>query len=558
MKLKKKSKTFLLLFLVLFVMVLLIGGILFYLKQNEKKKVEEIKRHYASSVVMNSGSIYEKNEQGYEIVGEVKMPISLYLSDTEISSSEETFFSVKDTDYYVSYQSVTPKEEIKTLNIPDYYYSKEVITSKDVTNFYNENNLLFTISKPLSFDVIYTTEQSYVVSFLGDSYELKKEEADVSDTKEILESERISVISVPEVKDGCADASCITKEKVKEFLSKFQEKEMYSISKNDYELWAGGNVHLKKGAVLFVSGKAETLTPVFEEMKERINEIGEWKLSGNDMVTAPPINFGAISNYTLSQVTSEEHLNKMINGETIEKPKPVTTTTHSLPSLNAKATNIPVLNYHFFYGDGESCGQNICLHIDKFREQLQFLKDNQYKTLTMEEYRSWMYGEIELPARSVLLTVDDGAKGTGTHNGNKLIPLLEEYNMHATLFLISGWWPKSNYLSNNLDIESHTYDMHTEGLCSTESRGAKLLCSSKEQVMEDLKKSIQMVGSSKAFCFPFYAYNDSAIASVKEAGFKLAFIGGNRKSNRSNDKYKIPRYPIYDSTSLKEFINMIA
>ena len=31
------------------------------------------------------------------------------------------------------------------------------------------------------------------------------------------------------------------------------------------------------------------------------------------------------------------------------------------------------------------------------------------------------YGEIELPARSVLITIDDGALGTGTHNGNKLI-----------------------------------------------------------------------------------------------------------------------------------------
>ena len=55
----------------------------------------------------------------------------------------------------------------------------------------------------------------------------------------------------------------------------------------------------------------------------------------------------------------------------------------------------------------------------------------------MEEFRKWMYGEIEIPSKSILITVDDGAMGTGKHNGNKLNPLLEEYHMNATLFLIT-------------------------------------------------------------------------------------------------------------------------
>ena len=78
---------------------------------------------------------------------------------------------------------------------------------------------------------------------------------------------------------------------------------------------------------------------------------------------------------------------------------------------------------------GETCNEGICLDVSKFREHLKYLKDSGYKTLTMYEFMRWMYGEIELPAKSVLITVDDGAMGTGKHNGNKLIPILEEYNM---------------------------------------------------------------------------------------------------------------------------------
>lgn len=231
-----------------------------------------------------------------------------------------------------------------------------------------------------------------------------------------------------------------------------------------------------------------------------------------------------------------------------------------LPSESAKATRIAVLNYHFFYDPSkkQSGGGGNFTSAQTFEEQLKYLKDNNYKTLTMEEFRAWMYGERDLPARSVLITVDDGAKGTGRHNGNVLIPLLEKYQAHATLFLISGWWNKSNYSSPYLDIESHSHDLHFENYCSGVTRGAKMLCLSDEEVLDDLQKSINTVGSSKAFCYPFYAYNQHTIELVQQAGFKLGFVGGETKASRSSNKYKIPRYHMYKSTSLVEFNHMIA
>ena len=220
---------------------------------------------------------------------------------------------------------------------------------------------------------------------------------------------------------------------------------------------------------------------------------------------------------------------------------------------------VAVLNYHFFYDPtiGEQCNESICLKVSDFRKQLDYLKENNYKTLTIEEFRAWMYGEIDIPEKSVLITIDDGAMGTGAHNGNKLIPLLEEYKMHATLFLITGWWDISNYKSEYLDVESHTNNMHNSGKCSGVTRGAEMLCNSKEEVIADLKTSIEITNSKTAFCFPFYAYNNATVENVKEVGFKLAFVGGNKKVSRIDNKYLIPRYVIQKNTSLNSFINMI-
>lgn len=262
---------------------------------------------------------------------------------------------------------------------------------------------------------------------------------------------------------------------------------------------------------------------------------------------------GTVDTNTIGTYMITYHVKDSSNNESV-----ATRTVEIIKRKIVYKPGIAVLNYHFFYSDGESCGQSICLNTNKLEEQLKYLKDNNYKTLTMQEFVDWIYGRIELPQKSVLLTIDDGALGTGIHNGNKLIPLLEKYQVHATLFLITGWWDINNYRSSYLDIESHTNDMHNEGFCSGVTRGARMLCSSHDVALADLKKSIEITGSKKAFCYPFYAYNDAAIQVVKEAGFEVAFAGGGYKATRNSNKYAVPRFPIQSSITLETFISYIS
>lgn len=228
---------------------------------------------------------------------------------------------------------------------------------------------------------------------------------------------------------------------------------------------------------------------------------------------------------------------------------------YSKPNTNGVA----VLNYHFFYDPdkGEACNEGNCEIVSDFKKQLDYLKENNFKTLTIKEFRDWMYGELEVPEKSVLITIDDGAFGTGKHNGNHLNPILEQYQMHATLFLITGWWDIENYRGEYLDIESHTNDMHTGNVCKEQSRGAKMLCSTNDFVMNDLKKSIEITKSKIAFCYPFYVYNETTTRQVKEAGFELAFIGGGRKATKTTDKWHVPRYQIVKTTPLERFIQIV-
>lgn len=553
--------------MILFFVFVVLGGFFLYFyyhKIVKEEKIQDIRSHYASIVQLKHDSdVYVLENGEYQVVGRGAQNLSFALDDLVIDDVKHEYFPVKNEDYFVYYQDVSRIESEVIDTVPDYYLtSKKRIQTREKTNFYQNNVLILSLNRSMDFVFVSQNEQTYQVQYLGKIFELKKEEVSLLEETILRdESEYIPVLYIPEVQEICNDDSCISIKSLEEFLNMMKEKEFYSLKKDDYELWSKGYVSLKKNALVLHFEKVDDIVSSLLE-EYGMNAIVDFQYHLSNQSSKVGTNLENVDAYQIHQNTTKEQMEKVLKGEVIEysKPKEIiqSTSLKKLPNMEEKATNIAVLNYHFFYGEGESCGSGICLEVNKFREQLQFLKDNQYKTLTMEEYRAWMYGEIELPARSVLLTIDDGAMGTGKHNGNKLIPLLEEFDMHATLFLISGWWAKSNYLSDHLDIESHTYDMHTERVCSNQTRGAQMLCSSKEQVMEDLRKSIDIIGSSIAFCFPFYAYNSSAIQSVKEAGFKLAFVGGNRKSNRSNDKYMIPRYPIQGSITLNEFINMIA
>lgn len=536
------------------ILILLTILITFYVKN--LNTIRNIKNSFSEFITINKETnLYDENKN---TIGTISENTYLELESTKIKSKNDTHFKIKNSDYYIYYKDINKTEQKEQLEPKDYYIEiGKTIKTNNPTNLYQEENKI-TINNELEFDVIKQDDAFYYINYLNQELKIKKEEIKEEQEK-VLENitTYISVINYENVLDECNIKECITKDSFKEELNYLKENGYYSITIDDYKLWLNNNINLKEKAVLLTS--KEDINEISKEYNLTIEtNLGE--LAFTDSNSRSEKGNSTIPRYNIINKTDFETFKQIVNGETITYIEPQLTQTHQLPSENANATEIAVLNYHFFYDPeiGETCPDGNCKTVQDFENELAYLKQNNYKALTMEEFTKWMYGEIELPARSVLITIDDGAMGTGTHNGNKLIPLLEKYQTHATLFLITGWWPIGNYSSPYLDIESHTYDMHEGNYCEGQPRGSKLLCSSKEQVLEDLSKSAEITGSKNAFCFPMYVYNDTTLQVLQEIGFKLAFVGGDYKASRNNNKYQIPRYHIYRETSLDQFVNMIS
>ncbi len=220
------------------------------------------------------------------------------------------------------------------------------------------------------------------------------------------------------------------------------------------------------------------------------------------------------------------------------------------------AAEVAVLNYHFFYDEeqGETCDQMICHEKKFFVENLDYLKENQFFTTDMESFSLYLDGTIQLPEHTVLITIDDGAESVKTI----AIPLLNEYKMHATVFLISAWYGPEEYTTDYVECHSHTHEMHEAGVCpGTPGKGGGITCLDPEVIKKDLQASRERLHGSTVIAYPFYDYNDYAIEQLKNNGFTMAFEGGFKKAKPGIDKFKIPRYSVSTDFTMDTFKNVV-
>lgn len=231
----------------------------------------------------------------------------------------------------------------------------------------------------------------------------------------------------------------------------------------------------------------------------------------------------------------------------------------AIPLANGEKSNnsLAVLMYHYFYDEskGETGKNSNWMEISKFEEQLKYLKDNDYYYPTWQEVADFVDGKIDLPEKSVVITMDDGNKSVY----NLVISLLDKYNIPATAFIITKKFDTSNlekYKKSMIDFESHTNNMHRGG--GTIGHGGIFPALSLEEGVADLKESIEKLGGNAgALAYPYGDCTERTKQAAEQAGFKVAFTTVNKKVKPGMDKYELPRVRMYKEITLKGFANSI-
>ena len=128
-------------------------------------------------------------------------------------------------------------------------------------------------------------------------------------------------------------------------------------------------------------------------------------------------------------------------------------------TMTNENVGVPVLYYHSV---DPSEANEVIISPEKLREELTFIKDSGYTTLTMSELNDYILNNAPIPEKSIVITFDDGY----ADNYANAFPILKELDMKATIFVISNFTDKDGYYMTSqqlkemadygIDIQSHT------------------------------------------------------------------------------------------------------
>ncbi|RIW31884.1 polysaccharide deacetylase family protein [Bacillus salacetis] len=250
-----------------------------------------------------------------------------------------------------------------------------------------------------------------------------------------------------------------------------------------------------------------------------------------------------------------------------------TTRMRNFETSNNEAANIPVLLYHrvikekdiseTHYLDGQ-INPNL-VTAETFREQMSYLKEKKFVTLTLDELYAFLTEGKAIPENSVVITFDDGYKD----NYIEAYPILKEYGFHAASFLVTGSVKKKTqpflpdkvqYLSQEelkgscdvFEYGSHTYTFHKKE--TTDGKDIPFLAAKSEQeVRKDIETSFYQLNDNDFIAYPYGEYTPETIKIVDSLGAKMAFALEERNASPVDHIYEVPRYPISQSLSFEEF-----
>lgn len=186
-----------------------------------------------------------------------------------------------------------------------------------------------------------------------------------------------------------------------------------------------------------------------------------------------------------------------------------------------KTYRIPILLYHYveFNKDPrDTIRISLTIYRNIFEKQVQDLLAAGYTFLTAGDVGQIIDGEKQMPEKPVVLTFDDGYRDFYTD----VFPILQFYNIKATIFVVSDFLNHSNNLTDEqlkeiiqsrlVEVGGHTFGhLSLTGLSSF---------SASKQITDDkayLEKTfgIRLV----SFAYPYGEFNAEVADLVKAAGY---------------------------------------
>ncbi|MGM0599735.1 MAG: polysaccharide deacetylase family protein [Candidatus Rifleibacteriota bacterium] len=217
--------------------------------------------------------------------------------------------------------------------------------------------------------------------------------------------------------------------------------------------------------------------------------------------------------------------------------------------------DIPALCYHKIE---PSPSGKFSLSTAKFKNQLAYLKDHNYVSLTSNDLEEIFVNHKKAPQNSVIITFDDGYKSVYDF----AYPIMKQYGFKGIVFVYPEFigaskaltWKQINkLLAEGWSIESHSMSHSnltiSKATSSLQNKFLNYEIKNSKEIIE--KKTGHKV---RFIAWPYGCYNNPALTKARQCGYigALTVDGGSNYQNIS--PFYLKRQVVYSSDSKNKFL----
>jgi peptidoglycan/xylan/chitin deacetylase (PgdA/CDA1 family) len=217
---------------------------------------------------------------------------------------------------------------------------------------------------------------------------------------------------------------------------------------------------------------------------------------------------------------------------------------------------LPILLYHYIRVPPsprrDLVGYNLSVSPQQFADQMDWLSAHGYHTVTFADLRLYWQHVRPLPAKPVIVTLDDGYQDLYT----SAFPILAAHGFTAVAYIVTGFVGNPGYVTRDeivemdqygIEIGAHTVN-HVNLAHSSQPWMAYQLIQSKAWLE-------QLVGHAVPdMAYPSGKYDAEVVAAVERAGYYSAVTEEFTYLHSQEDRYVWGRVRVSAAESMKTFI----
>jgi peptidoglycan/xylan/chitin deacetylase (PgdA/CDA1 family) len=234
---------------------------------------------------------------------------------------------------------------------------------------------------------------------------------------------------------------------------------------------------------------------------------------------------------------------------------PTATVTPSKMTIPAGSVTAPILLYHHVSTNSDTQDSRYNIPPEKFEEQMKWLFDNGYQTITISELADLIYEGGEIPQRPVVITFDDG----NIDNYNNAFPILKKYGFVATFYIVQIYMNGRDMISTDQvkDLIKNGWEIgsHSKTHESLPSVSEELL--PEEIRMSKINLEEKLGVPINSFAYPYGEINENVVRLTSRYGYKSAVGLGESITHTMQSIFYLQRIEIENDFSMETFISKL-